>query len=477
MNKDSLTTAKNAAGFFAKEALTQTPIKAVNNLRQRNPKIWVASLVILVILSAIGTIAIVGVLQKKKEVLNEVPVMVVTTAQAQMQPINRTLNVVGTITAWDPLAIGAEVNGLRIDNIYVDEGSRVHKGQVLATLNSAVLRAALEQSQAKVRASHANHGKALQPNRPEDIGRWRAVLAQAEANIAQVEADLVEAQANLDNARSNSRRYKDLVVQGAVSAQDAEAKITAEKTAEAQVKSMTQRIQAAKFGAQQARESLKMAERGGRLEDVQISQATMAELEANVRQLQAQIDQTIIRAPSDGLIIKRDAHIGDITSAGDTLFNMVRDNRLELKAQVPEVDLAKLAPGQEVTIQYYGHGNETLKGTVREISPFVDANSRLGIARIDLPSNAALKPGMFVHGLVKLGLQPALTMPETSVLSRDNRSFVYILDNNRARYREVQTGSRSGTDIEIVQGLKPGETVIVDGAGFLKDGDLVEVGK
>jgi HlyD family secretion protein len=155
---------------------------------------------------------------------------------------------------------------------------------------------------------------------------------------------------------------------------------------------------------------------------------------------------------------------------------MVRDNRLELRAQVPEVDLPKIKPGQEVQITAGTESNISFTGKVREISPLVDASTRLGTVRIDIPNSTDIHPGMFFHGEIALGEANVITVPTSAVLSNDEGSRVFILQpDDTVQSRSIQTGEHSDKQVEIKSGLTVGEKVVVLGAGFLKEGDLVRI--
>lgn len=401
-------------------------------------------------------------------------VLTVSTAKAELKNTNRRLALNGSVSAWDPLAIGAEVPGLRIDSMLVEEGDQVRQGQVLATLNSSILRAQLEQQKARLEADQAVHKKAIQPNRPEDLNSWRAALSQAEANVAQEEANLYRAKSNAQNLHEHAKRYSELRRQGAVSQMETDNSLTSAKTAQADLQAAEKKVEAIKYALKQAREKLLMAERGGRHEDILIAAAGMEETRAKVKQLEAQIEQTIIRAPDDGTIIKREAHLGEISSMGKTMFTMVRDNRLELRAFVPETDLHKLTPGQTVKMTPAQDGSNPILGKIREVSPSVDEKTRLGMVRIDIPAGAKkVKPGLFYHAEIDLGLEKVLTVPSRAVLSRDDKDVVFVLKNDHAVLRPVSIGEPLGDSVEVRSGVEPGEQIIISGAGFMKDGDLV----
>ncbi len=409
-------------------------------------------------------------------VKSKIPVLTVTAEKATLRAMPRIIKVNGTIWPWDPLTIGSQVSGLSIQSILVDEGQYVKQGQVLARLDSSVMQAQLDQERARLAVNQAALAKAIQPNRVEDINALKDSVLQADASVAQERAGLKRAQANLHNALENSRRYVDLARQGAVSAQDAGNRDTDAKLADADVRSAEQRVRAAEFLHSQAVQRYHMAEVGGRREDIQMSRATVAASQATVRQLEAQIAQTIIKSPVDGLIMKRDAHLGDISSTSKSMFSIVRDNRLELRAQVSEQDLAKLKPGMQVDITDSADGRD-VKAVIREISPLIDQETRLGTVRIDVPSSAGFKPGNFVRGDIELGDSRVLTVPSQAVLTKNDESYVLVLNQeNQAQSHIVKTGNRNANLVEILEGVTPADTVIVKGAGFVKSGDYVRVG-
>ncbi len=264
---------------------------------------------------------------------------------------------------------------------------------------------------------------------------------------------------------------------GATSSQEAENKHVAAETAKEEVVHTEARIKAAKFFAAQARERLLAAEHGGRKEDVDVSQATLEEVRAQVAQLNEQIEQTIIRAPDNGVLTKREAHIGDISDSGKPLFHLIRQNKLELRANVSDVDLPKFKVGQQVKISSTEDGGKTVIGNVKLIIPQVDPSTRLGTVRIELPTNERwLHPGMFVRGTVNLGTRKAVTVPSEALVTRSGESYVFTLGKeNRAVSRSVSVGTRADKFVELSGGLPAGEVVIVQGARFLTDNDVVRV--
>ena len=211
-------------------------------------KITVISLVILGagVLIARGFTANSGTQSKN---LPRTPVLTITTVSPELKTLHRELSVHGSVSAWDPVSVGATTtaNGLEVKSILVDDSDHVKKGQVLATLDSSQLVAQLDSEKARLASSLASVTKSIQPNRPEDLNSMQAAVAQSQANVADAEASLVQAEANLENARVNITRYKALSEAGVVSLQETETRDMTAKVNEAAVRSAQQKVRAAKL--------------------------------------------------------------------------------------------------------------------------------------------------------------------------------------------------------------------------------------
>jgi RND family efflux transporter MFP subunit len=153
---------------------------------------------------------------------------------------------------------------------------------------------------------------------------------------------------------------------------------------------------------------------------------------------------------------------------------MVRDGRLELDAQVPEAELRSIQPGMGATITSDQAAGAT--GRVRIVTPGVDAQTRLGVARIALNPGSGLRPGMFARAAIDIGAQPAVVVPSDSVVFREGKPGVYVIGaRNAVHFTPISTGARNGDQIQVVTGLQAGQRVVVRGAGFLGEGDVVTV--
>ncbi|HYC02771.1 MAG TPA: efflux RND transporter periplasmic adaptor subunit [Azospirillaceae bacterium] len=256
------------------------------------------------------------------------------------------------------------------------------------------------------------------------------------ADLAQKEAALREAQAIAAEAQANVRRAEELSKGGHTSARDLDNKRATAATAQARV----------------------------------------AVAAANREQSEARLRQAEVRAPADGTIIARSARLGMVSGGGAEMFRMIRDDRVELAAEVPEVDILRLREGQSVTLRVDGDRDAAFEGKVRLVAPTVDPKTRMGIVKIDVPKDPALRPGMFARGRVETGSMDALVVPENAVVYKDGRPVVYSVgDGNKARAHVVETGARDQGRIALMSGVDEGARIIVTGAGYLKEGDLVTV--
>ena len=269
-------------------------------------------------------------------------------------------------------------------------------------------------------------------------GQILAVFAadSVNADVAQARAAVMEAQANASEAVANAARARTLQDSGALSAQQISQFKTAETTARARIASAK-----AALAAQELR-----------------------------------LGYTRVLAPDSGVISARQATVGSVVGVGTELFRMIRQGRLEWRAEVTAAELVRLRPGTSAVVKA-ANGSE-LTGKVRMIAPTIDPQTRSALVYVDLPTtlgaNAPFKAGMFASGQFELGTSNAMTVPQQSVVVRDGFSYIFRLNQDqRVSQLKVQTGRRLGDRIEVVSGLAPNTTVVVSGAGFLNDGDLV----
>lgn len=202
--------------------------------------------------------------------------------------------------------------------------------------------------------------------------------------------------------------------------------------------------------------------------------AQLAAAEAGLGEMRARVGQATVRAPVGGYISSRSVVKGQIVGVGTELFRLVRDGKLELSAEVPETQLAMVRAGMPAVVSSDQLGQ--VSGVVRVVTPQVNTQSRVGVARISLSNAGGFRPGMFAKGEINVGEQPAVTVPAIAVVYRDNKPGVFVCDaQSVVRFRAIVIGSRGKDTVEVSQGLNVGERIVVQGAGFLADGDRVRV--
>lgn len=181
-----------------------------------------------------------------------------------------------------------------------------------------------------------------------------------------------------------------------------------------------------------------------------------------------------LRAPADGLISKRLVQPGQVVSAGMELLRLIKDGRLEWRAELPSEQLARVSPGDVIAL--VARDGTRVEGRVRAVTPGVDPATRTGTVYADLPQPGALQPGAFLEGRIDTGLVQALVVPAAAVVLRDGFTTVFTVDaKGLAHQVRIETGVRDSGQVEVRSGLKPGDRVVVAGAGFLADGDAVRV--
>ena len=246
------------------------------------------------------------------------------------------------------------------------------------------------------------------------------------ADVAQTRAAVAEAEATLAEASANAQRARGLQATGALSDSVINQYLTAERTAQA-------RLEAQRSSAQMQLLRLK---------------------------------QTQVLAPDSGVISSRSATVGAVLPAGQELFRMIRQGRLEWRAEVAASDMASLKPGLPVLVTPANGAG--LKGTVRMVAPTVDPQTRNGIVFVDLPASGTARAGMFARGDFEIGSGSGLTLPQSAVLLRDGFSYVLRVGaDSKVTQAKVSVGRRVGDRIEITAGLDAAARVVAAGGGFL----------
>ncbi len=216
--------------------------------------------------------------------------------------------------------------------------------------------------------------------------------------------------------------------------------------------------------------------------DIDRLSATRDAARARVGVARAQYQQSIasnarldIRAPAAGLVLERRIEPGQVVSAGSgVLFRLAKGGEIELLARMGESDLAGMRAGQAAMITPVGSA-KAFPGTLWQVAPIVDPQTRQGIARIALAYDAALRPGGFAAAKIISGVADVPMLPESAVLSDSRGSYVMVVSrNNKVERRSVKVGSVSDAGVAIVSGLSGREMVVRSAGAFLNPGETVK---
>lgn len=283
----------------------------------------------------------------------------------------------------------------------------------------------------KITEIHGEIGDQVKP------GQMLARLSSTtlEASLRWQRALVAQAQAVLAEARADANRARQVKGRGSLSEQQSEQYLIAE---------------------QKAKAALDAAEAALRTEEIHLG-------------------QTEIRALDAGIVLSRHASLGAVTQVGTELYRLLRQGRIEWRAEVTAEQLALIHPGQSARLHL--PTGEILAGQVRQPGPSLDAANRKALIYVDLPQQGAAQVGMFARGELLLDESPALTLPASAVVQRDGFHYVFILDEERAQVRKhkVSIGRIREAYIEITGGLEPATAVVRAGGAFLNDGDRVRL--
>lgn len=328
------------------------------------------------------------------------------------------LNASGYVTPRRRATVAAKVTG-RVAEMKVEEGMHVEAGQVLARLDDSDARAA-----------------------------YKAALADK----AVAEASVPDVEASLKQARRDLGRYRALVAKGFVTAQDVDHQATLVANYEARLR--------------QARDSVRAA------------QARIGEALQNM-------DNCVVRAPFAGVAVSKDAHVGEMVSpisagGGFTrtgIATIVDMTSLEIEVDVNEAYIARIRPGQKAVATLDAYPDWQIPCSVRTIIPTADKQKatvkvRLSFEKLDpriLP-DMGIKVAFLKRG-DEVSKRAAAVVPASCVRGTKAQPFCFVFRDGRLERRSIGLGEKLGANVEVLSGLKPGESVVVGGPKELKDGE------
>ena len=196
--------------------------------------------------------------------------------------------------------------------------------------------------------------------------------------------------------------------------------------------------------------------------------------QAQLGAARAQIGRLDIRAPTSGLILSRSIEVGQIVSGGaGALFRLARGGEMEMRAQLSQQDLAAMRVGLSASVTPLG-STTTISGSIWQVSPVIDPQSRLGEVRIAIPYTSSIRPGGFAEARIASGSTTAPLLPQSAVLSDKDGNYVFVVNaKNEIERRGVKVGNVDSNGVTIVTGLSGQEAVVLSAGPFLNVGQKV----
>jgi len=362
------------------------------------------------------------------------------------------LTATGYVVAHRKAAVSPKISG-RLEYMGVDVGSFVKEGQVLARLEHHDLDAQLEDVKAALSTAQAAEAQAM------------AAQAQAAAALAQAEASEHQTHLDLD-------RQTQLVEKGVVSRADFDNAEAKEKVAQAQVREAQAQQRTADAQLNTARSQIRSAQ-------------------ARIRGIETQIEYTNIRSPFNGLVISKDAEVGEsvapaIFGGGNTrgsVVTIVDPKTLEVEADVNESNITRILSGQPAEMTMDAIADKKFAAEAYQVVPTADRQKatvkvKVRFLNLDprvLPDMTAKATFFKKNDAPSSNQKPRVTVPKSAVQQRDSQSVAFVVSNEKVKLQPIRTGSEFGDRIEIVDGLVGGETLVVRGGESLKDGDRIKL--
>lgn len=396
-------------------------------------RLVVAGAVCLVLLALALRLYMGGGSQEKKKVAHGRPlVKVVTVARADMM---RHIDLSGQTVADANIPLAPKYTG-RITEVRAKLGDEVKAGDVLMVQDTGDLDISIAQNDAAAGAAQADAREAR----------------------ASYDANYLKARNDLELEQSKYERNQYLYSIGAIS-QDT-------------LDSVKQEYLASKAAFDVLADQVE----GGNAASVESKSYTAQKAERATDALRRQREDMYLRAPRDGVIGYRNAEVGAIVSAGTKVFSLVDNSHLNVDCTLAESDAAILKPGMEVEVTIDALGAD-YPGKIVYVSPAMDDTSKTYQVRIELETeDDEMKAGLFAHTAIDvLQRRATLCVPKEAVLSRNGRQMLFVVDaDGKVESREVKIGLMNDAEVEILDGIEPGDTVVVTNQDKLQDGKKVE---
>lgn len=412
-----------------------------------NKKIKIALTILLIIAIGVGALIFIRQLKNREaQVAKEQELGVaVETAEVQRDDFEIIYNYSGTAEYAGKRKISAQIGG-EIINIYVKEGQKVEKGDLLAKIDDQELMNNLSSAEIAVKEA--------------EIALKKAKLARdiSRNNLAESKAALKEAESNYSQWQSDYKRDKKLYQKNAI----AEAKFEQTKTQLQKAAAQLERTKAALASAEKSVEIAGL--------DVETAVEKLKKARNEFENIRLKFKDTEIRSPISAEIIREFAEAGEFTAAGQPLFEIAESNRVEIKVQVGINDLSKLKLGSKAVVSSPALKQKEVKAVVSEIGSTADPKSRKTEVTLELKNNINLKDGAFVSvSLISEKLTEVLIVPEKAIFYYQAAPHVYLIKDGRAVRQKIETGASNGYQTVVSSSLSEKDQIAVTNLNDLQD--------
>lgn len=394
----------------------------------------------------------------------------VETVLVEQRELVNTVEMPGTVEGFESADLYAKVGGY-LQEMHVDIGDRITKGQVLAQLYVPEMEKELAQKNAALLQTEAEIAQSL-----AIVKKTTADLASFEAALDEAKTELAEKQAQVDFRQSDYERIKNLVDSQAVRRELLDQAIFQRDSASAALASVQARIRTADAKLKAAQAELEKVKA-----DVTAAEAHRDVAQSNVEHVQTLMQYATIRAPFDGLVTRRHVHPGafihpaDKNSAAKPLLSVARIDKVRISLDIPMNDVRHLQRGDRAVLSRINVlPGESLEGQVSRFSPSLNASSRMMRVEIDLDNpDGTLLPGYYGYLTIYLEELNAPVIPSSALLTAGHETYCYVCQDGQAVRRQVAVNYQDGTWVGIASGLQAGEQVVRAGGSAITDGQAV----
>ncbi len=369
---------------------------------------------------------------------------------AERKSLQPFVEAIGTLYPNDEVTVSTEVDGI-LSDLKAEEGTRVSKGMLLAQIEDTDYLLEVKRAEATVEAADSRLQQLVTGARPQEV------------QLAKAEMD--QTRADMEKRKADRERAKKLFDGQYISAQDWDAARTAYEVAVAT--------------HQKAKENHALVTEGPRKEEIAAARAQLDQSKAALSLARQKLGKTKVLSPLAGVVRLKRVSKGEFVKNGNPLFTIIQSNPLKLRFTLSEKDVGKVKPRQEVSLRVDAFPDKEFKGNVTTIYPSLEEKTRTLMVEALVPNpEESLKAGLFVKVILYTGpAKETVVIPITALLYEESKIKIFVEDEGRAKERPVVVGGKYGELMEIAEGLKEGEKVVVAGQQNLSEGVKVHVAR